>query len=1101
MFFKIAGFEFRYQAFSPLLPIVYLFFFLITFGATTSDSVQIGTTSSVFANSPHAIAMNLLILGLFGIFIPAAFLVSGILRDADFKTEEIFYSSPVKERDYLIGRFIGAFAVTIISFTAVPMAVLIGSGMPWLDPETLGPLNVGHYIHLFCVIAIPNMLVVGLLSFTVANLTRSSILTYTFLVGLIIFYIIGNVLLSEPQYREIVALLDPFALNTYSEMVRYWTPYELNEQVVPLEGLMLKNRLLWLGIALGLFLLNVRLFSFQKKARRKWFGRKKTEVVAEEFVPHRVNLPRVVTNSGFATEWQQFRARVSFEVKGVLKSVAFWVLLALGIFNTIGALLNPGFIFGTPIYPVTGAMLTSISGSFTIIPMIVVVYYAAELVWREQMHHVSDIVDATPTPNWVFVYSKFFGMVVVLFGLFTVSIVTAIIMQLIKGYTNLELSQYVIRAIVEFIIPFSMIAALSLFAQVLTNNRWLGMLVMIAYIVSTFVLSNLGYEDALYQFGGAPSAPYSDMNGYGHFMGITFWFELYWGFFSVLLLIFTFALWNRGAPSSIFHRVRVAPRVLNRGSVVVGLVCIAGFVATGLFIYQNTHILNEYTTQKQTEKKTADYERAYASYADMAMPKITDVSIDVDIFPRERRYVANGSYVLENKTDGIIDELLVVYGPGTSVISHELEGANIDREDEDFLTTFLKIDPPMEPGERRVFSFEIERSNPGFRNSGNVTSVVYNGSFFNNTESMPALGYQAGNILQDPQARRRQDLPPADRAPKITEEDQWHVNPISPSADFVSFRSTVSTSANQIAIAPGYLQKEWTEGDRRYFEYEMDAPIMNFYSWLSAEYTVLEDSWNDVQLQVFYHKAHGFNIDRMMKGMKDSLDYFGTNFSPYQHKQARILEFPGYASFAQSFPNTIPFSESIGFVADNRDPEDIDYVYYVTSHEMAHQWWAHQVMGGNVQGSTMLIETFAQYGALMVMEEEYGADHMRRFLKFELDNYLSSRGSETIEEMPLYLVENQQYIHYRKGSVVMYALKDYLGEERLNKVMQELIKLRAFKSDPYATTLDFLRLLREEAGPEYETLISDMFEKIILFDLKVSEAEAYALMMGNGSSL
>jgi aminopeptidase N len=85
----------------------------------------------------------------------------------------------------------------------------------------------------------------------------------------------------------------------------------------------------------------------------------------------------------------------------------------------------------------------------------------------------------------------------------------------------------------------------------------------------------------------------------------------------------------------------------------------------------------------------------------------------------------------------------------------------------------------------------------------------------------------------------------------------------------------------------------------------------------------------------------------------------------------RVLEFPAYASFAQSFPNTVPWSEDIGFIADITDPEDIDYVYYVGAHEVAHQWWAHQVSAANVQGQSSIIETLAQYSALMLMEREY----------------------------------------------------------------------------------------------------------------------------------
>src|SRR5690606_21699741 len=123
-------------------------------------------------------------------------------------------------------------------------------------------------------------------------------------------------------------------------------------------------------------------------------------------------------------------------------------------------------------------------------------------------------------------------------------------------------------------------------------------------------------------------------------------------------------------------------------------------------------------------------------------------------------------------------------------------------------------------------------------------------------------------------------------------------------------------------------------------------------------------------------------VDRMIKSVKRSLDYFTTNFSPYQHRQVRIIEFPRYSSFAQSFPNTIPFSESIGFIAKvDGDEDKIDVPFYVTAHEVAHQWWAHQVIGGNVQGSVLMSETMSQYSALMVMEKEYGRQAMKKFLR------------------------------------------------------------------------------------------------------------------------
>jgi aminopeptidase N len=228
----------------------------------------------------------------------------------------------------------------------------------------------------------------------------------------------------------------------------------------------------------------------------------------------------------------------------------------------------------------------------------------------------------------------------------------------------------------------------------------------------------------------------------------------------------------------------------------------------------------------------------------------------------------------------------------------------------------------------------------------------------------------------------------------------------------------------------------------------------------------------------------------MIDAVKKSLDYFTTHFSPYQHRQVRIVEFPRYARFAQSFPNTIPFSESIGFIArlDDDEAEAIDYVFYVTAHEVAHQWWAHQVIGAEMQGATVMSETMAQYSALMVMEQEYGPELMRRFLKYELDRYLAGRGGERIEELPLLRVENQAYIHYAKGSLVMYRLRDLFGEAPLNGVLADYIRRTAFTGPPYTTSAEFLDAIRAATPPGAERVLEDLFETITLWDVRARTA-------------
>ncbi len=258
----------------------------------------------------------------------------------------------------------------------------------------------------------------------------------------------------------------------------------------------------------------------------------------------------------------------------------------------------------------------------------------------------------------------------------------------------------------------------------------------------------------------------------------------------------------------------------------------------------------------------------------------------------------------------------------------------------------------MPPHGRIAFDFSVKYENVGFVNSSPNTDIASNGSFLNSAYA-PYIGYWPDIELTDDSTRHKHGIDDAKRMPKLEDVAARNDNGISNEADWITFEGTVSTDPDQIAIMPGYLQKEWVENGRRYFYYKMDAPILAIASMNSARYAVRRDRWHDVNLEIYYQPGHEFDLDRMMDGMKSSLEYCSTNFSPFQFHQERIIEFPRYDTFAESFPNTIPFSETIGFITyvDPKDPNAIDIPFFVTSHEVAHQWWAHQVISANVEGA------------------------------------------------------------------------------------------------------------------------------------------------------
>jgi aminopeptidase N len=389
-------------------------------------------------------------------------------------------------------------------------------------------------------------------------------------------------------------------------------------------------------------------------------------------------------------------------------------------------------------------------------------------------------------------------------------------------------------------------------------------------------------------------------------------------------------------------------------------------------------------------------------------------------------------------------------------------------------------------------SFETIREQRGFKNGAPWTGVVDNGTFINDTDVAPGFGINRNGLLQDRAKRRKYGLPPELRMPKLGDPAATRFTFIRHDADWVNADITLTTDADQIPIAPGYQVSSSVAGGRRTARFVTEAPILDFFSMQSARYAVKTETHKGVAVSVYYHPAHPWNVERMGRTAKAGLDYFDANFSPYQFRQLRFLEFPAPAgSFAQSFANTVPWSEGLVFIADAKsDPSRIDMVTYVGAHELGHQWWAHQVIGADEQGSTMLDETLAQYSALMVMKHMYGPDMIRKFLKYELDSYLKARGGDPADEQPLERVENQAYIHYRKGSLVMYRLQDEIGEDAVNRALRKFLRDYAFKAAPYPAAVELVGDFRAEAPADKQQLITDLFEKITLYDFKTRTAVA-----------
>jgi hypothetical protein len=885
-------------------------------------------------------------------------------------------------------------------------------------------------------------------------------------------------------------LLDPFGVRPLLQSTRYFTPAQANSELPPFSGALMANRMVWTAAAIALFAATVALFKPQRAGANRW---RKAKQPAREAIPAAARAVRPVTpRFAPSTALHQCWQLLCFEARGVMRGLPFLIMLLLALANFIANYTIGGMRFDSIPYPLTRVILDELNQSINFVLVIVLVFYSGELMFRERQVKIADVNDAMPVPGWVPLAAKAGALVAVILAFLSAGALAGIVIQLSKGGAPIEGLLYLKGTLINSVY-FVLVAVVLLSLQAIANNKYIGYVFAIVLLMSGSIMESADVNHRLASFASLPSLIYSDINGYGHFLTGWSWFALYWALFAMAMLLLAQAFVVRGIASGWRMRLASAKNRL-RGKAGLGLAaCIAACAATGSWIHYNTTVLNRYEANDVALDRQAEYETLYRKYLAQPNPSLASVRANVDIYPAERRVAIDGFYVVRNKTAHEIREVAFQLDTSAVTVLDKLPPHTVSLDDARHGFRVIRLADPLLPGAEMGFGFKVDVRNPGLTNSGAPAGINHTGTMLTSEQYFPKLGYVQANEIQDRAERRLRGLREVRRTPALDDRAAQHSNHwklFGLDGDLIDFETTVSTSADQTAIAPGYLQKTWRANGRRYFHYKMDQPILPFFSYQSGRWNVEKASWNGMPIEVHYDARHAYNVGSMVKGTQRALDYFSKEFGPYQHRQLRITEFPLYLPYARSLPNTIPFSESLGFINDLRNPDGVDHVFYVTAHEVAHQWWGDQVIPANVQGSEMIAESLAEYSALMALEKEFGAEKTRSILRFDLDEYLAGRAGELVEEQPLMKVEGQVYIQYRKGSLVFYRLREEIGEAALNGALKRFRDDFLYKTSPYPTSRDLLRYIRAAAPADKQALITDLFERIVVYDNRVTDASA-----------
>jgi len=1084
-------------------PMIYIFTGLIgllVFFAVVSDNVMIGgAVGNVYRNAPHIIAVYTGVMTIFGLIIATAFFNNAALRDHQNQFNEILFSTPIKKSGYFFGRFFGALILATIPLIGVFIGIIIGSALApvfgWIEADRFGAFYFSAFVNNYFLMVLPNMFFAGAIIYAFANIWKNTVISFVGALAIIVAYIISGTLMSDIENESMAAILDSFGVRTYSFMSKYYTPVEKNTLGLQITPILIYNRLLWGGLGLIILLTSYFTFSFKAKNKKVKAEKKQEDTKRTPFV-----LPQVSINFSSATSWKQFKSFFYINFLSIIKSTTFKILIIFSLLMLISNLSGGFEYFGLQSYPVTYKMLdiiSSVSGLFTII---IVVFFSGELIWRDKDNHINEVIDATPHQSFVSLIAKVSSLVMITIVLYVFFVISAVIYQLGTGYTRIELGLYFSDFFVSYLGYYIIYSMVMVLIHALVSNKYIGYFISIILIFALdIILLIADIQSNMIALGATPRIIYSDMNLFGPALISSMWFNFYWISFALICLFLATLMWKRGTQANIKEKLSLIRKEMPKSFKISFFIIIAVWFTLSGFVFYNTQVLNEYNTSDERELQAVEYEKTYKKYEDIALPKIAAIDYFIDIFPYQRDVKVKAEVTMINANKVAIDSLHFDCNSSWET-EIKIPGAELVFEDEDFDYRIYKLAKPFQPGDTLEAVINTSYITKGFENEVSNSSIVENGTFLNNFQVLPSLGYNEGAEISDNNTRKKYDLPKKERMPELEEDcgpacDKNYLT--GGLSDFINVETVISTASDQIAIAPGSLIKEWEEEGRKYFHYKVDHPSMNFYSFISARFEVAREKWNGIDVEIHYDAKHDVNIPKMTAAVKKSLKYYTENFGPYYHKQCRIIEFPRYSTFAQAFPGTMPYSESFGFIVNLEDEDENNVIDAVVAHEIAHQYWAHQVIGAEMQGSTMFSEGFSEYSSLMTMKNESNDPmKMREFLKYDHNRYLRGRSGELEKEMPLYKVENQGYIHYGKGSVILYALQDYIGEENVNKAMRGFLEEYRYKGPPYPTSLDFLEYLEPEVPDSLKYLIDDWFKEITLYDNRMTEASYKKLEEG-----
>ncbi|WP_128544789.1 hypothetical protein [Larkinella soli] len=1112
-FWEIFRFEFGYQVRRPWIWLIVAVLIVLDFLMTRDGSVSEVLYSEFYLNSPFGVAKTTVFGSLVWLVTAAAVAGDAAARDVATGLYPLLYTAPIRKRDYLGGRFVAAFVLNALLLLAVQAGILLGVYLPGVDPELIGPFRPAAFLGAYAIISLPNAFTGTAVQFWLASRSGRPMAAYfgSFLLVFMGFFVASFVLFR----RGLGTLLDPIGIRfVVEDMAHLWTPIEKNRRVMQLEGILLTNRVLWLGIALVVVGLTYLSFRFAHRTGGSWWSRFRVRsqkasspippAGSGATAPPALSARPVSRASGFSLHARQTLAIARKSFRAIATSWAGLAMLALIPLLTVVMILDQTESNGVPLVPTTARVVALLTGSmadeqsrWVVIPFLLV-FFAGELVWRERDAGLGEITDAMPGTEWPPFLGKLAGLGLVLALFLALQAISGMMAQTIRGYHDYEIGLYLKTLFGLQFTDFFLFGVLGLAVHVIVDHKYLGHLVAVLAFVFIALASLFGVEHNLLIYGAGPGWSYTEIRGFGSSIEPWLWFRLYWAAWAVLLAVGAVLFRTRGPEKNPGLRLRIARRRLTGPTLRTAGVAVTLILALGGFIFYNTNLLNEYLTPADLKERAAGYERRYGRYADQPQPALTAARLNIEIYPERQAVIIRGSYRLVNRSRTAIDSIHLTTAPGVETGTLQFDrAATCVLADEKLHHRIYALRNPLRPGDSLRLGFRVHAGPHGFRENGADGPVQANGTNFTNA-LLPGIGYESSRELLTPADRRTYELT---SRPLIA--SLYDLEARKRRGEGTTLEVVIGTEKDQVAVAPGALRRTWRQasagsGERRHFHYATHHPIGGVWEFFSAGYAVHDMVWTPatradsattgagqkrVAIRIFHHPKHTAHLERMARSIRACFDYYSREFGPYGYNFLSVVERPGNGTGMHAEAGMITHGE--GFTAWNPEqgPGSHDHPFAIVAHEMGHQW---PVPAATVEGAPVMSESLAWYLGMKLVEYAKGPDALRLLRDYLRQPYpypAIRRGEPLLRAL-------DPYLSYRRGPFALYALSQYIGDERVNRALRQLREKHQPKNAPLATTLDLYAELKTETPDSLRYLLHDWFETNTFWELETAGAGA-----------